>query len=490
VRGFMSALALGALLPLTLIVDAQAAEDLPAYWLATSLAGADIHVETGATPPAASDEPVATIAPKAPLQLRAKIVGGRRAFMMWPHTYAEIGKHAVVSRRGWDRMAFTQNSGPARITNEWAVTEESYSWDAGGKGSLAVSADHATGEQVTWTAPAERGDYQISVTGQLDFKFRCRGPNVAADMTENSGPVTLILNVRVEGDTYTPPVATTPTPPVAVTPAPPVATTPTPPVVATPTPPVPVTPAPPVAAPPTLPTSHPIPVAEASDAPRIVSAWPGAGVPPRVMVHGTGAPRATVMVDAQVRSQDGDALLAETPARRASVEQNGAWHVSVDMPRLPAGTTGDTYCVVNAHHATAGSVSPETTLAVYPRQTTPPTAAAPTPPVVATTRSNAPVIFVPSADAEVPPRVEVSGRGTPGTVIVVYTEVYAVADDRLVKNVPGLRHRIGPDGTWSGAIAAPRLRSFAGTPLYYIIKAYCATPDSRTSEAAVTVHKP
>ena len=99
------------------------------------------------------------------------------------------------------------------------------------------------------------------------------------------------------------------------------------------------------------------------------------------------------------------------------------------------------------------------------------------------------MIRLPAPDSKVPPRAEVYGTGPPGTVIVVYTEVRLQEDDSLLKNVPGLRHRIEADGSWHVGIAIPELPASVAEPLYYVIKAYWATPTRKSQEGAVRVYR-
>ncbi|MCD6361456.1 MAG: hypothetical protein J7M38_11425, partial [Armatimonadetes bacterium] len=70
-----------------------------------------------------------------------------------------------------------------------------------------------------------------------------------------------------------------------------------------------------------------------------------------------------------------------------------------------------------------------------------------------------------------------------------YTEARAQDDDSLLRKVPGLRHKIAEDGTWHVAVAAPALPANVAEPLYYIIKAYWATPEHKSAEASVRVFR-
>ena len=74
-------------------------------------------------------------------------------------------------------------------------------------------------------------------------------------------------------------------------------------------------------------------------------------------------------------------------------------------------------------------------------------------------------------------------------MIVVYTEVRAQDDDELLKNVPGLRHKVPEDGNWHVAVACPELAENIAEPLYYVIRAYWTTPTHKSAEASVKVFR-
>lgn len=86
-------------------------------------------------------------------------------------------------------------------------------------------------------------------------------------------------------------------------------------------------------------------------------------------------------------------------------------------------------------------------------------------------------------------RVQVSGTGRPGALIVVSTEARAQDNDELLRDVPGSRHRIEDDGTWQVWVAAPALPENVAKPLYYVIKAKWITRTEESPETQVKVFR-
>jgi hypothetical protein len=86
-------------------------------------------------------------------------------------------------------------------------------------------------------------------------------------------------------------------------------------------------------------------------------------------------------------------------------------------------------------------------------------------------------------------RVSVSGTGRPGALVIVSTEVRSQEDDELLRDVPGSRHPIGPNGTWQVWVAAPVPPANVRGPLYYVIKAKWATQTEESEEARVRVFR-
>ena len=84
-------------------------------------------------------------------------------------------------------------------------------------------------------------------------------------------------------------------------------------------------------------------------------------------------------------------------------------------------------------------------------------------------------------------RVEVTGTGRPGALIVVSTEARTQATDELLRDVPGSRHPIREDGTWRVWVAAPELPANIMEPMYYVIKAHWITRDERSETVEVRV---
>ncbi len=82
------------------VTPAYAQLELPPCWIAVSVDAAELDAGPEAQPPPAGGAPLSTVAPGQTLTLRAKIVGGRRAYMMWPDTYANVGPNTTILVQG------------------------------------------------------------------------------------------------------------------------------------------------------------------------------------------------------------------------------------------------------------------------------------------------------------------------------------------------------------------------------------------------------
>lgn len=190
------AIALVALLLATQLCAVEAAREQPPYWLAISVDGAELNAGPDATP--ATGEVALTVAPGQTVNLRAKVVGGRRAYMMWPDTYANVGPNTTILVHGFNEMEYQVQTEAFRGTGKWTVTEEKYTWSAGGQG--AVSPVDPGGERVNWTAPTQPGTYQITVSGGVKFHFRREAPGGVFEDDEDSGTLSRTVRVVVRGD--------------------------------------------------------------------------------------------------------------------------------------------------------------------------------------------------------------------------------------------------------------------------------------------------
>ena len=177
------------------MAPAQAAREMPPFWVALSVGGAELDAGPDAQPPAQTTEPVATVAAGETVVLRAKLVGGRRAYMMWPDTYANVGANTTVLAHGFDLMEYQVQTETFFGSGKWTVTEEKYTWNVGGQGALSPL--DAASERVSWTAPNQPGDYQISVTGEVKFHFRRQAPGGVVENDEDSGAVARTFNITV-----------------------------------------------------------------------------------------------------------------------------------------------------------------------------------------------------------------------------------------------------------------------------------------------------
>ncbi len=177
------------------VMPAQAAREMPPFWVALSVGGAELDAGPDAQPPAQTTEPVATVTAGETVVLRAKLVGGRRAYMMWPDTYANVGANTTVLAHGFDTMEYQVQTETFFGSGKWTVTEEKYTWNVGGQGALSPL--DPTGERVAWTAPTQPGDYQVSVTGELKLHFRRQAPGGVVENDEDSGQVPRTVNITV-----------------------------------------------------------------------------------------------------------------------------------------------------------------------------------------------------------------------------------------------------------------------------------------------------
>ncbi len=182
-----------------------AAEELPPFWIAIALDNAQLDAGPQARPPVETTEPIATVTPGQTVNLRAKLVGGRRAYMMWPQTYANVGPNTTIEAHGFDQMSYTVQTETFHGTGEWTVTEESYSWDTGGRGALSPTVD--SGERAVWTAPMGPGTYTLTVTGQVKFHFVRQAPGGTVEQDEDSGRVSRSFAIAVMGPAEQQPVS-------------------------------------------------------------------------------------------------------------------------------------------------------------------------------------------------------------------------------------------------------------------------------------------
>ena len=195
-RGMVGGLMVAALLAPAPMVT-WAAEELPPFWIAISLDNAELDAGPQSRPPAEATEPMATVTPGQTVNLRAKLVGGRRAYMMWPDTYANVGPNTTIEARGFDQMSYTVQTETFRGTGEWTVTGESYTWNTGGRGALSPTVE--SGERAVWTAPMDPGVYTLTVSGQVKFHFVRQAPGGTVEQDEDSGQVSRSFAIAVMG---------------------------------------------------------------------------------------------------------------------------------------------------------------------------------------------------------------------------------------------------------------------------------------------------
>lgn len=182
---------------LLICAHAPAVEPLPDYWIAISVRDAELDAGPQAQPPTPSEAPIATVRPGETIELRAKIVGGRRAYMMWPETYANIGENTTIEVRGFDRLVYSVQNEAFSGRSEWTVVEELYQWDTAGAGALSpIDQSH---ERVAWTAPTQPGSYPLTVTGNLRLHLRRQAPGGVREQEEESGQLSRAVVVAVAG---------------------------------------------------------------------------------------------------------------------------------------------------------------------------------------------------------------------------------------------------------------------------------------------------
>ena len=176
----------------------MAAKPMPPYWLEIIVGGAQLHLRSDAKPPASLPDPIAVVAPGQGVNLRAKMVGGRRAYMMWPRIYGNVGPNTTIDAHGYDRMMFTVNNGSYHATGEWTVKDERYGWNC--KGGSINPNGASTLEKVIWRAPMKPGIYSIRVIGFLDLHYVRITPAGKTEKDEKSGKQSAEFKIKVDGN--------------------------------------------------------------------------------------------------------------------------------------------------------------------------------------------------------------------------------------------------------------------------------------------------
>ena len=110
--------------------------------------------------------------------------------------------------------------------------------------------------------------------------------------------------------------------------------------------------------------------------------------------------------------------------------------------------------------------------------------AAPSAPAAAAT---APRILSPAAGATVGPRVDVTGLAPPGSLVIVWTEVYRRDTGEKLASVPGLRTRADEQGRFSARVATPRIFIGEEVPLRYVVCAQAVVDGVKTAVTRVEV---
>ncbi len=102
--------------------------------------------------------------------------------------------------------------------------------------------------------------------------------------------------------------------------------------------------------------------------------------------------------------------------------------------------------------------------------------------------AQAPTVTIPKEGDRVGTRIEVSLRATPGTLQVIWTEVFRGDTGEKLRDIPGIRHVADAQGNYTGAIAMPRI-SFGemDAPLYYVIH-FRNGPNKGDPETTVKVY--
>lgn len=183
--------------------SAMAAKPMPAYWMVVVGSGSSLLSGPGAKPPKSVPNPLFTGKAGTVLNLRCKIVGGRRAYMMWPETYANIGANTTITGRGLNRMSYEVNTGTYVGTGVWTTQNESYKWNTHGKGILNTRSTYTTGEGVSITLPDKPGIYPVTINGSVDFHFVRQTPAGKTERDEKSGSQTITFNIKVTAGSST-----------------------------------------------------------------------------------------------------------------------------------------------------------------------------------------------------------------------------------------------------------------------------------------------
>ncbi len=111
-------------------------------------------------------------------------------------------------------------------------------------------------------------------------------------------------------------------------------------------------------------------------------------------------------------------------------------------------------------------------------------ATAPSAPVGAV---SAPRILSPTPGTRVGPRVDVIGLAPPGSLVIVWTEVYRRDTGERLASVPGLRTRADEQGRFSARVATPRIFIGEEVPLRYAVCAQAVIDGTKTAVTRVEV---
>jgi hypothetical protein len=108
------------------------------------------------------------------MALEANVMGGRRAWCMEPHKYANMGKNTVIESNDESGLVFTTGPGFRGI---WKVASEEVSWLGQLTGETRADARKPTAEL---TVPQKPGDYilQVKATAHWHYDRHAQGNHV------------------------------------------------------------------------------------------------------------------------------------------------------------------------------------------------------------------------------------------------------------------------------------------------------------------------
>jgi hypothetical protein len=219
-----------------------------------------------------------------------------------------------------------------------------------------------------------------------------------------------------------------------------------------------------------------------ADPPTITAPQDGAEVGPSVTVTGTAPGADLINVWTEIYNADTDQRLKSVPGLQHAVGGDAAFNVRIAMPSVYLGDKVKLRYEIHAKSSNGKDLVGETKVVVAENARAQSTDATPG-------TGEAPVVTAPTADQEVGPSVDVTGRAQPGALVVIWTEVYNAETNENLRMVPGLRHAADADGAFHVRVAVPSVALGEATALRYEVHVKAAVNQQYTAETIIAVHR-